>query len=280
MEKRYRILAKVKTKNLAGFNSRPLQQEPVMDDNGEPIPDKLPLLVIIIDELADVMMTDAKSDVETSIARIAQKGRASGIHIVIATQRPSVNIITGVIKANLPTRIAFKVGSIVDSRVILDQKGAEKLLGRGDMLFVPPGSANIERIQGAMVDDKDIEEVVKFVSGQAEQDFNNNVTSETAEAEVEKDFDESEPSIEDSAEISPLLLKYIQPDDDDLIKKSLEIILLEQKASTSYLQRRLKIGYNRAAEIMDKFEQRGLVSPPLPGGSKRDILVSVGIENG
>lgn len=280
MEKRYRILAKVKTKNLAGFNSRPVDQETVLDDSGEPIPAKMPLLVIIIDELADVMMTDAKSDVETSIARIAQKGRASGIHIVIATQRPSVNIITGVIKANLPTRIAFKVGSIVDSRVILDQKGAEKLLGRGDMLFVPPGSANIERIQGAMVEDKDIEAVVKFVSSQAEQDFNNNVTSETAEEEAEKDFDESEPSIEDSPEISPLLQKYLQPDDDDLIRKSLEIILLEQKASTSYLQRRLKIGYNRAAEIMDKFEQRGLVSPPLPGGSKRDILVSVGIENG
>lgn len=279
MEKRYRILAKVKTKNLAGFNSRPVEQEPVLDDSGEPIPDKMPLLVIIIDELADVMMTDAKSDVETSIARIAQKGRASGIHIVIATQRPSVNIITGVIKANLPTRIAFKVGSIVDSRVILDQKGAEKLLGRGDMLFVPPGSANIERIQGAMVDDKDIESVVKFVSSQAEQDFNNNVTSEAAEDE-DKDFDESEPSIEDSPEISPLLQKYLEPDDDDLIRKSLEIILLEQKASTSYLQRRLKIGYNRAAEIMDKFEQRGLVSPPLPGGSKRDILVTVGIENG
>ncbi len=278
MEKRYRILAKVKTKNLAGFNSRPIPPEPVMDDNGEPIPDKMPLLVIIIDELADVMMTDAKSDVETSIARIAQKGRASGIHIVIATQRPSVNIITGVIKANLPTRIAFKVGSIVDSRVILDQKGAEKLLGRGDMLFVPPGSANIERIQGAMVDDQDIAKVVEFVSSQAEQDFNNSVTSEKQEEE-ELDFDESEPSIEDAPEISPLLQKYLQPDDDELIKKSLEIILLEQKASTSYLQRRLKIGYNRAAEIMDKFEQRGLVSPPLPGGSKRDILVSVGIEN-
>ena len=253
-----------------------------MDDSGEPIPEKLPLLVIIIDELADVMMTDAKSDVETSIARIAQKGRAAGIHIVIATQRPSVNIITGVIKANLPTRIAFKVGSIVDSRVILDQKGAEKLLGRGDMLFVPPGSANIERIQGAMVDDKDIEAVVQFVCSQAEQDFNNNVTAEEPEEKEdgERDFDESEASIEDAPEISPLLQKYLQPDDDELIRKSLEIILLEQKASTSYLQRRLKIGYNRAAEIMDKFEQRGLVSPPLPGGSKRDILVSVGIENG
>jgi S-DNA-T family DNA segregation ATPase FtsK/SpoIIIE len=225
------------------------------------------------------MMTDAKSDVETSIARIAQKGRAAGIHIVIATQRPSVNIITGVIKANLPTRIAFKVGSIVDSRVILDQKGAEKLLGRGDMLFMPPGSVNMERIQGAMVEDQDIAKVVEFVSSQADQDFNHKVISEEAAEEDEEEDYDTVASIYDSPEISPLLQKYIEPGDDELIKKSLEIILLEQKASTSYLQRRLKIGYNRAAEIMDKFEQRGLVSPPLPGGSKRDILVSVGIAN-
>ncbi|MHB9137829.1 MAG: DNA translocase FtsK [Victivallaceae bacterium] len=277
MEKRYRMLAKVKTKNLAGFNSRPVEQEPVLDDSGEPIPEKLPFLILIIDELADVMMTDAKSDVETSIARIAQKGRAAGIHIVIATQRPSVNIITGVIKANLPTRIAFKVGSIVDSRVILDQKGAEKLLGRGDMLFMPPGSVNMERIQGAMVEDQDIAKVVEFVSSQADQDFDHKVISEDAAEEEEED--DGEASIYDAKEISPLLVKYLEPGDDELIKKSMEIILLEQKASTSYLQRRLKIGYNRAAEIMDKFEQRGLVSPPLPGGSKRDILVTVGIAN-
>lgn len=278
MEKRYRMLAKVKTKNLAGFNSRPVEQEPTLDDSGEPIPEKLPFLILIIDELADVMMTDAKSDVETSIARIAQKGRAAGIHIVIATQRPSVNIITGVIKANLPTRIAFKVGSIVDSRVILDQKGAEKLLGRGDMLFMPPGSVNMERIQGAMVEDQDIAKVVEFVSSQAEQDFDHKVISEES-AEKEEEEEDGEASIYDVKEISPLLVKYLEPGDDELIKKSMEIILLEQKASTSYLQRRLKIGYNRAAEIMDKFEQRGLVSAPLPGGSKRDILVSVGIAN-
>ncbi len=166
MEKRYRILAKVRTRNLSGFNSRSIPEIPELDDAGMPIPAKMPNLIIIIDELADIMMTDVKDDVETNIARIAQKGRAAGIHIVIATQRPSVNIITGFIKANMPTRIAFKVSSSVDSRVILDQAGAEKLLGSGDMLFSPPGSSNLERIQGAMIDDRDIEKAIEFISAQ------------------------------------------------------------------------------------------------------------------
>jgi len=291
MEKRYRILAKVHTRNLAGFNARPISREAVLDDYGNPIPDKMPYLVIIVDELADVMMTDAKTDVETSIARIAQKGRAAGIHVVIATQRPSTNIITGVIKANLPTRIAFKVGSIVDSRVILDQKGAETLLGRGDMLFVPPGSANLERIQGAMVDDGDIEKVVDFVAGQAEQQFDDNVIAEADNPEAEggaesddvfadeDDEEEADNSAFAHVDIDPIVRKYLLPEDGDLIRKALEITLLERKVSTSYLQRRLGIGYNRAAEIIDKLEERGIVSAPLPGGSKRDILVFDEIEN-
>lgn len=286
MERRYRILAKVKVRNLEGFNCRPISNEPVLDDNGERIPDKLPYLVLIIDELADVMMTDAKSDVETSVARIAQKGRAAGIHIVIATQRPSTNIITGVIKANLPTRIAFRVGSIVDSRVILDQKGAESLLGRGDMLYVPPGSANLERIQGAMVDDADIEKVVDFVASQAEQEFDDQIlsgegdddgggTDELPGAEIA-----SGEYIDDFPDLAPIVKKYLNPEDGELIQKALEITLLERKVSTSYLQRRLGIGYNRAAELIDVLEARGIVSAPLPGGSKRDILVFDEIENG
>ncbi|QSH41465.1 DNA translocase FtsK [Lentisphaerota bacterium ZTH] len=276
MEKRYRILAKARVKNLKGYNSRTIPQHPVLDADGKPIPDKLPVLVIIVDELADVMMTDAKSDVETSIARIAQKGRAAGVHIVIATQRPSTNIITGVIKANLPTRIAFRVGSIVDSRVILDQKGAETLLGRGDMLFIPPGSANLDRIQGAMVADEDIEKVVDFVAGQAEQEFDNKVVSEEDENGTGAS---SEASISDAPEIDPIIKKYLNPGDDDLMRRALEIILLERKASTSYLQRRLKIGYNRSAELIDMLEDRGIVGPPGPGGSKREILVFDEIEN-
>ncbi len=277
MERRYRVLAKVRTKNLTGFNSRPKSDVILTDDAGKPIPDKLPIIVIIVDELADVMMTDAKADVETSIARIAQKGRAAGIHIVIATQRPSIQVITGIIKANLPTRIAFKVTSGIDSRVIMDRIGAEELLGRGDMLFMPVGANKPLRIQGAMVEDADIEKVVEFVSAQAPQKFDSAVVEETPEdgdnESLYGDDDDDEASIEEFAHISPLLQKYLEPGDDDLIKKSLEIVLMERKASTSYLQRRLKIGYNRAAEIIDKFEERGIVSPPVAGGSKRDILV-------
>ena len=274
MEKRYRMLAKVRAKNLNGFNERPQDIEPVIDKDGEVIPQKLPFIVIIIDELADVMMSDAKVDVETSIAKIAQKGRAAGIHIVIATQRPSTNIITGVIKANLPTRIAFRVGSLVDSRVILDQKGAEKLLGQGDMLFVPPGASNLERLQGAFVDDKDIEKVVEFCASQRGQNFDSKVT--TSEEEIENEERSAAAAAGDP--VAGALQKYLKPGDSDLIKQSLEIIFTDRKASTSYLQRRLKIGYNRAAEIIDVLEERGIVSPPLPGGAKREILVTDGLE--
>jgi S-DNA-T family DNA segregation ATPase FtsK/SpoIIIE len=283
MEKRYRMMAKVKAKNLAGFNSRPHEPEPVIDDWGNEVPAKLPILVVIVDELADVMMTDAKSDVETSIARIAQKGRAAGVHIVIATQRPSTNIITGVIKANLPTRIAFRVGAIVDSRVILDQKGAETLLGRGDMLFIPPGSANLERIQGAMVDDPDTQKVVEFVSSQADQQFDDKVVSDEPEDEssapVAPDTVSTSVTSGVDPDIKAMVDKYSEPGDDDNILKSLEILFSDRKISTSYIQRRLGIGYNKAAEIMDAFEVRGLVSAPQPGGSKRDILVFDEIEN-
>jgi len=278
MENRYRILAKAKVKNLTGYNSRHIGPEPVLDKDGKPIPEKMPILLVIIDELADIMMTDSKAEVETSIARIAQKGRAAGVHIVIATQRPSTNIITGVIKANLPTRIAFRVGSIVDSRVILDQKGAETLLGRGDMLLVPPGSAVLERIQGAWVDDSDIAKIVDFVSGQADQEFNNKILSEEGQDEEEAD-DMPEASIYDVPDVAPIIKKYLLPGDDQLLAQALEIVLMEQKVSTSYLQRRLKIGYNRAAELIEILEERNIVGPPGPGGSKREILVFDEIDN-
>ena len=245
--------------------------------------------MVIVDELADLMMTDAKSDVETSIARIAQKGRAAGIHIVIATQRPSTNIITGVIKANLPTKIAFKVSSGIDSRVILDKMGAEMLLGRGDMLFIPPGSSDLERIQGAMVDDKDIKEIVAYVSKQRSQSFNQQVIAEESELDdTSADIPDYAPKAEYSgemfddeddfpAEISPIISKYLQPGDNELMAKALEIIIVERKASISYLQRRLTIGYNTAAKLIDELEKRNVVSGPLPGGSKREILITDGL---
>lgn len=278
MERRYQILARVKAKNLNSFNNRPPDPEPVLDEDGEVIPPKMPLLVIIVDELADIMMTEARKDVETSICRIAQKGRAAGIHLVIATQTPRKDIITGVIKANLPTKIAFKVSTGMDSRVILDAQGAEKLLGKGDMLFKGP-SGETERIQGSMVSDPEIQKVVDFVSDQAEQTFDTTVILEHPEGEDEEEDDGQNSFAGDDFDddvsdyIKTTVAKYLEPGDDENTRKALEIILRENKASTSYLQRRMGIGYNKAAEIIDKLEQRGIVSAPLPGGQKRNILV-------
>lgn len=271
MERRYKILGKVGVRNLESFNTRKPDPEQEKDHEGNIIPDKLPLVVILIDELADIMMI-AKADVETSIARIAQKARAVGIHMVLATQTPRKDIITGVIKANLPSRIAFRVGSIVDSRVILDRKGSETLLGQGDMLFLPPGSADLDRIQGSWVSDEEIKAVVNFVADQAEQEFFDGVIEETEGG----DADASGGS---EGAASGAVAKYLQADDDNNLKRALEIILTERKASTSYIQRRLKIGYNKAADIIDTLEERGIIGPqPATGGANRDILVDDEIE--
>ncbi len=273
MEKRYRILARAGVKKLIEFNRRPVPACEEFDDNGLPIPAKMPYLVIIIDELADLMMTEARKDVETAITRIAQKGRAAGVHIVVATQRPSTNIITGVIKANLPTRFCFQVRSMTDSRVVLDSNGAEKLLGTGDMLLMSPSSMLIERVQGAWTKDEDIKTVVKFVSSQAEQEFDDSVVCE----EVKKEEDEADDDdyVENPVnwDIDPVVKKYLKATDDDTIRQALEVVVSERKVSTSYLQRRLKIGYNRAAEIIDLLEERGVVGPPSGSGNKREILI-------
>ena len=281
MDRRYGVLAKVHVKKLSEFNRRPPDPEPVYDDDGNEIPAKMPYLVVVIDELADLMMTEAKKDVETNITRIAQKGRAAGIHIVVATQRPSTNIITGVIKANLPTRFCFQVRSGVDSRVVIDTVGAEKLLGMGDMLLMSPSSMNIERVQGAFVPDADIRNVVKFVCGQAKPSFNAAVLTETAEdadGEVIDELDLEEPDDQDRADIAPLIKKYLRQGDSDEVRKALEVVILDRKVSTSYLQRRLKIGYNRAAEIVDLLEERHVVGPPSGSGNKREILIFDGTD--
>ncbi len=288
MEKRYRQLAAAGVKKLADYNARPLGGEPVIGEDGKPIPDRLPYLVVIIDELADLMMTEAKKDAETSIVRITQKGRAAGIHLILATQRPSTNIITGVIKGNLPSRFCFQVRSMIDSRVVLDTGGAEKLLGRGDMLLMSPTSMNIERVQGAFVQDKDIKEIVKFVSDQAPQHFNDNILiEEVPETDDEDDeeigsgvsaFDEDDVFDDmDRAEIAPIIKKYIQPGDSENFKRALEIVILDRKVSTSYLQRRLKIGYNTAADITQTLEDRGIIGPDAGSGKKRDILIFDGM---
>ena len=282
MDKRYKQLADAGVRKLKDYNNRPASDSPVLGRDGVPLPEKLPVLIVIIDELADLMQTDAKSDIETSISRIAAKGRAAGVHIVVATQRPSRDVITGTIKSNLPTRISFRVPSLTDSRVILDQKGAEALLGMGDMLLLcPKRGLELERIQGAWVDDKDIKQVVKFVSDQAPQLFDDQVVSgdeeeeENAGGKASGDWSEEETDafIDSGFDIDPMVSRYMQPGDDDLVRRALEIVLLEKKASTSYIQRRLRIGYNKAAELIDLMEERGIVGPPSGSGAKRDILV-------
>lgn len=299
MENRYKILAAAGVKKLIEFNALSKDGEPLRNSDGDIIADdfgrpitRIPILIVIIDELAELRMQESWKDSETYIARIAQLGRAAGVHIVVATQRPSTDIITGFIKANLPTRIAFRVMQQVDSRVILDQPGAENLLGYGDMLALLPGAFSLERIQGALVDDKDIKAIVKFVSDQRPQNFDESVIAEEEEAEElgegevdrpgrgGRDLDDDDDVFDDmdKAEIAPLVKKYMQPGDDETMRRALEVVILDRKASTSYIQRRLKIGYNRAAEIMDLMEERGIVGPPSGSGSKREILIFDGME--
>ena len=198
---------------------------------------------------------------------------------MVATQRPSTSVITGVIKANLPTRIAFRVGSQIDSRVILDKKGGETLLGKGDMLFLPPGGAELIRIQGAMVDDDDIKKIVDFISVQRPQEFDNGVLEEEVAEEIAEMEREGRTELDEAMdeiiadEYAPMVAKYSQPGDDELFKKALHIIFSSRQASTSYLQRRLGIGYNKAANLIETMEARGIVGPSGPGSVKRQILV-------
>lgn len=244
MERRYSVLAEKSVRNLAGYNAKAVAA-------GFP---KLPYIVLVIDELADLMMTAAQ-DVETPIARLAQMSRAVGIHTVLATQRPSVNVITGIIKANYPTRIAFQVASQIDSRTVLDGKGAEALQGRGDMLFSPPGLGRLQRLQAPFVDDGEIEAIVSSLKSQLAPRYRV----------------ELRPEDSPGASADPTLHIGADP----LIKEALEAISANGRASTSYLQRRLKIGYNRAASLMEEMEQRRYISPQV-GNNPREIYVQPG----
>ncbi len=263
MERRYRQMAKVSAWDLESFNERPKSAGSVYDEEGKEIPDHLPRLIIIINELVDMMLMENRSDVEICIGRIAAKGRAAGIHLVIATQAPRKDVITGLIKTLLPARIAFKVGTNRDSRVILDQDGAEKLLGMGDALFMPLGSETPQRIQTALVTYQEIERIVKFCSQQAEQHFNAEVLAE------DMDFNAEVPT----EAVDSIAEKYLHPDDPYLLYRALKLIINERNASTSFLQRRLEISYNSAAELMEKLERRNIVSKPYKNGQKRDILI-------
>ncbi|MDN4607409.1 DNA translocase FtsK [Sporosarcina highlanderae] len=244
MERRYELFSHTGTRNIEGYNEH---IEKWNEENGEKHP-KMPYIVVIVDELADLMMV-ASSDVEDSITRLAQMARAAGIHLIIATQRPSVDVITGIIKANIPSRIAFAVSSAVDSRTILDGSGAEKLLGRGDMLFLPAGASKPVRIQGAFVSDQEVESIVDFVIEQQKAQY--------------------------QEEMIPTDIEEVQPHEetDELYDDAVQLVLEMQTASVSMLQRRFRVGYSRAARIVDQMEMRGVVGPP-EGSKPRQVLVS------
>ena len=281
MENRYQIFAQSKVRNIAGFNAKiskdkaeqerakeleaemtaeeraaSSQIEVPRDDDAFEIPKKkLPYIVCVIDELADLMMV-APADIETGIARIAQLARAAGIHLILATQRPSVNVITGVIKANLPSRISFKVASKVDSRTILDGAGAEALIGKGDMLFIPPGTSNLVRAQGAFVSDDEINDIVDFLKTKNDPP----VFAEAVQKQIDSSGEEGSGTLEGA--------------EDEMLNQALGVLKASKRASTSMLQRRLRIGYNRAARLMEELEDRGIVGPEN-GSSPREILVDL-----
>jgi S-DNA-T family DNA segregation ATPase FtsK/SpoIIIE len=243
MANRYKLFADNNVRNIESYNKLMNKKE-----NGE----KLPQIVIIIDELADLMMV-APNDVEDAICRLAQMARAAGMHLVIATQRPSVDVITGVIKANIPSRISFAVSSQIDSRTILDMSGAEKLLGKGDMLFLPIGENKPIRIQGAFISEKEVEEVVKFLKGSANADYSNEIIDE---------IENNTPSPQKGND-----------EVDELLSEAINIAVDYGQVSASMLQRRLRIGFNRASRLVEEMELRGIVGPQ-DGSKPRQILIS------
>ena len=262
VERRYRLMTWIGVRNLSGYNHKVADAEksgaPLMDpdtlESGEPQPlEKLPCIVVIIDELADLIMVSGKK-IEELIARLAQKARAAGVHLILATQRPSVDVITGLIKANIPTRIAFQVSSKVDSRTILDQQGAESLIGQGDMLYLPPGAGMSQRVHGAYVADQEVHKVVDYLKSLGRPEYVEGLL------EAEEADGGAEPALsEQGAESDPL---YDQ---------AVEIVLRTRRASISLVQRHLRIGYNRAARLIEQMEQAGLVSAMQSNGN-RDVL--------
>ncbi len=255
MEKRYEILKLVGSRNIDGFNKRTINPELEASLERE-IPTSMPYIVGIIDELADLMMV-ASQDIETPIARIAQMARAVGIHLILATQRPSREVITGLIKANFPTRVSFKVASRVNSQIVLDETGAESLLGNGDMLFLPPGSSHLVRAQGAFIRDEDIQAVVQFICQQAPPNYVIQSFDRLHEIEGASGGNENETEL------------------DSLYDQAKDVVLSTGNASTTFLQRKLKIGYARAASLMDQLEAQGIVGP-AEGSKPRKIFVRKG----
>jgi len=267
MERRYKLMSKLGVRNLAGYNTKiddakareefiynPFSLTP---EEPEPL-ERLPHIVVIIDELADLMMVVGKK-IEELIARLAQKARAAGIHLVLATQRPSVDVITGLIKANIPTRIAFSVGSKIDSRTILDQMGAEALLGMGDMLYMASGTGLPIRVHGAFVSDDEVHRVVNYLKSQGEPDYIEGVLEGGTVDGEDGAFGEGGGGGEGGEK-------------DPMYDQAVEVVLKDRKASISYVQRKLRIGYNRSARLLEDMEKAGLVSA-LTASGQREVLV-------
>jgi len=264
MERRYRLLSALGVRNLAGYNQKirnaqlaetyltnPFSLTP---EAPEPL-STLPLIVVVIDELADLMMVAGKK-IEELIARLAQKARAAGIHLILATQRPSVDVITGLIKANIPTRVAFQVSSKIDSRTILDQMGAESLLGQGDMLFLPPGTGYPQRVHGAFVADEEVHRVVEYLKQFGEPEYEESILAGPSDENASQDLFGDTPDVEA----------------DPLYDEAVAFVLRSRRASISSVQRQFRIGYNRAARLVEQMESAGLVSAMSNGGS-REVLV-------
>lgn len=244
MEHRYELFSETGTRNLESYNKHIHKQNELTDEETAP----LPYIVVLVDELADLMMVASK-DVEDSITRLAQMARAAGIHLIIATQRPSVDVITGIIKANIPSRIAFSVSSQVDSRTILDMGGAEKLLGRGDMLYIPVGMSKPIRVQGAFLSDAEVERIVTHCTDQQQASYQEHMMPEAEE-------------VQSTTEV-----------EDELFTDAVQLVIKEQNASVSMLQRRFRIGYNRAARLVDAMEDQQIVGPH-EGNKPRTVLIT------
>jgi S-DNA-T family DNA segregation ATPase FtsK/SpoIIIE len=250
MEKRYALLSDLGVRNIEGYNQKAKTMKIEPGEEGQlPLPRFLPYIVVVIDELADLMLVSSR-DTEEYLIRLAQKARASGIHLMVATQRPSVDVITGLIKANFPTRISYQVSSKADARVVLDSVGAERLLGKGDLLFIPPGTSRLVRIHGPYVSDDEVERVVEFLKAQASPEFEPGIL----EMQVQEQEDED------------------QGERDEKWDEALAMVAETRNASISMLQRRLRIGYNRAARIIETMEREGLVGPS-DGLKAREVYI-------